>query len=86
MIEKVLNVGQNLIDGRHFASSQIKEKSDELANAWDNLLDHSTMRKDRLDLSLQTQQVTLSLTNFSSFVLFRCLIYFLQAIESVELA
>lgn len=57
MIDKVQANGNSLVKAKHFASPSIKEKNEELKEAWDNLLQHSQNRRNKLDISLQKQQV-----------------------------
>ena len=58
-IEKVLTRGDGLINDKHFASKAIKDKCQELQLSWDDLLKKVKLRKKNLDISLQTQKVTL---------------------------
>ncbi|XP_076313686.1 LOW QUALITY PROTEIN: spectrin beta chain, non-erythrocytic 5-like [Tachypleus tridentatus] len=56
VIEKTLNIGQALINQKHFASPSIKSKSKELQDSWKELLSLAAKRKEILEMSLKTQQ------------------------------
>ena len=56
-IDRVQSTGTALVKSRHFASDQIKEKRDEVKDAWKTLLDHGAERKRKLNISLHKQQV-----------------------------
>ncbi len=56
---------------RHFASEDIKDKCEELKEAWAELLEHSQNRKTKLDFSLQKQAVSI-ITLYS----FNCLKFY----------
>ena len=56
---------------RHFAAPEIKEKKEEVVQAWDNLLGHSANRKKNLDQSLQ-KQLVIMLAIFLQRPLFVC--------------
>ena len=58
IIEKVVTNGEQLTRSRHFASEDIKDKCEELKEAWAELLEHSQHRKTKLDFSLQKQAVS----------------------------
>ncbi|KAL5008187.1 hypothetical protein ScPMuIL_013768 [Solemya velum] len=54
--EKVLATGDRLIDERHSAAKQIKDKCQELQVSWDDLCNKAKIRKKNLDLSVQIQK------------------------------
>ena len=56
-LDRVLATGDSLIKSRHFASDQMKEKQDEVKEAWQSLLEHSAQRRERLNISLHKQKV-----------------------------
>ncbi|XP_035225862.1 spectrin beta chain, non-erythrocytic 1-like isoform X1 [Stegodyphus dumicola] len=55
MIEKTLATGQQLIEQKHYASSSIESKCQELKTSWKELLDCASERKKKLELSLKAQ-------------------------------
>ncbi|XP_050313156.1 spectrin beta chain, non-erythrocytic 1 isoform X2 [Anthonomus grandis grandis] len=56
VIDKVLELGQSLIDQKHPEKSTIKELCDKLRMAWAELQESTTKRGTKLDLSLKAQQ------------------------------
>ncbi|RZC41345.1 spectrin alpha chain, non-erythrocytic 1, partial [Asbolus verrucosus] len=56
VIDKTLQVGQNLVELNHPESAKIKELCDSLQNAWDELNTKAEERAQKLELSLKAQQ------------------------------
>ncbi len=58
ILQKMISSGDQLIRARHFAASDIKDRCEDIKQAWANLLDQSKHRKSKLDFSLQKQSVS----------------------------
>ena len=57
MIDKVIESGEALIAGGHFASVTIRENCQELSLTWTQLLDAMDEREERLNTAFEAQQV-----------------------------
>ena len=57
ILEKVVQQGERLANAGHFARPNIKKRCADLNDAWHTLLENSMIRRRKLDLALQKQQV-----------------------------
>ena len=57
-VDKVLSTGSGLVKAKHFASHEIKARSDELSSAWRNLLQEANIRRSNLESSMEKHKVS----------------------------
>lgn len=67
-LQNIINKGQDLIDAKHFASSEIKTRLDELENDWKNLQELSDLKRERLNEAYQALLFNRSMDEFESWL------------------
>lgn len=63
-IQNIINQGQDLIDGRHFASNEIQTRLGELETDWKHLQELSDLKRDRLNEAYQALLFNRSVDEF----------------------
>lgn len=56
-LNSVIVVGEDLINAQHFGSDKIKQRIDEIAEAWKHLMDFAAYRRKRLLEAVDFHQV-----------------------------